>query len=73
MMTTMKYPSELHYFESQSKEVFSRTPNGMLHIDKLIEGKPCWLSPALPRIEKPKSLVLADWTAAYWSPKKYSR
>ncbi|NBR07848.1 MAG: hypothetical protein EBT92_19085, partial [Planctomycetes bacterium] len=66
----MRYPDEFYFSEAQGQEIYTRTPTGNLSVEKLIESKPCWRAPALARIEKPKSLILADWTAAYWSSEK---
>ena len=66
----MHIPSQFYYSASQSSVCHSRTPTGNLAIKELIAGQPCWVLPTLPRIDKQKKLILADWTASNWSHKK---
>lgn len=66
----MKKINQFYYDETQSTVLHTRTPTGNLDVKELIEGRPCWISPVQPRLEKKKTLILADWTATHWSDKK---
>ncbi|MDF1827455.1 MAG: hypothetical protein P1U39_04170 [Legionellaceae bacterium] len=69
----MNVPDGFYYRETQSSIEYRRTPTGALEIKELIAGNACWIPATLPRIQKPKSLVLADWTAKTWSHDKIER
>ena len=61
---------KFYFTETQSSINYSRTPTGALEIRELIAGNACWIPATLPRVEKQKTLVLADWTAKNWAPEK---
>jgi MoxR-like ATPase len=65
----MPYPDYFYHKEKSSESQYSTTPQGTLDVGRLINGRPYWkkLSAAT---EKPKSLILADWTADKWSEEK---
>jgi hypothetical protein len=66
----MIFPIEFYVNEAQSRVEYTRTFTGNLDVNRVISGEPCWVMPLLPLVQKPKKLVLADWTAAYWSRDK---
>lgn len=67
-MTT--YPNSFYYSEKNSKRKFRRTPPGILNPVHLAQGKPCWQMPNSPNDQKPRKLILSDWTAASWDEAK---
>ncbi len=60
----------LYYIEKQGWVNYTRNPVGKLAVNELIAGKPCWVPPTLPSIEKQKTLILADWSMPAWTSEK---
>ena len=65
----MTLPARFYYTKTSSEPPCSRTPQGTLVVEKLINGRPCWKKLSAGS-EEPKSLILADWTAGNWSEDK---
>lgn len=65
----MSYPSHFYYTDKSSESQYSFTPQGSLDVGRLINGRPYWRKPSAGN-QQPKSLILADWTAANWSQEK---
>lgn len=64
------YPSIFYYKAKSSESRYTFTPQGQLHVGRLINNQPCWKSLNPTFEEKKKALVLADWAAICWSPRK---
>ena len=65
----MEYPKELYYTEKSSDAEYSPVPPGSIEVERFINGKPFWRKDLAPT-DKPKAMVLADWTALDWSEDK---
>ena len=63
------YPAEFYYTEKSSAAEYSYVAQGTLDVSRLINGKAFWKKD-LAHINKPKAILLADWTAKEWSDKK---
>ena len=63
-------PKKYYYYEKQSAPVYGNTPSRRFSVERCIAGKPYWLQPKDKSVTKQKTLVLADWTAANWTPEK---
>jgi MoxR-like ATPase len=68
----MPIPHQFYYNETQGTAECISPYTGSLDINQLIQGKPCWIPLTQSRENKPKKLVLADWTAWSWTPEKIS-
>jgi AAA domain (dynein-related subfamily) len=66
----MHIPSSFFYSETQSKISYDSIPAGAPNIDRFLVGLPAFPTPTLAREERPKKLVLADWTMPAWSQEK---
>ncbi|RUR15054.1 hypothetical protein ELY21_15140, partial [Legionella sp. km535] len=62
----MNIPAEFYYMLSQTKPAYTHTPTDVLDINRLIQSKAAWELPASMG-QKPKKLILSDWTAEHWS------
>ena len=65
----MPKPNAFYYTPAQGQLQFTHTPTGVLDVNQLIIGKAPWIVPN-PCKKKQKKIILADWTAANWSPNK---
>jgi hypothetical protein len=65
----MPIPREFYYYETQSGRRFTREPTGVLDADQLVRGKAPWVLPSSRQL-KQKKLIIADWTARFWSQEK---
>ncbi|KTD52732.1 hypothetical protein [Legionella quateirensis] len=65
----MSIPGDFYYVLSQTKPDYTYTPTDLLDINKLIQSKAPWILPT-SLIQKPKKLILNDWTAENWSHDK---
>jgi len=66
----MPFPAEFYYQETQSTTHYTREPTGHFDVNRMIAGAPAWVMPSLPRVAKPKKIILADWTVPFWSDDK---
>lgn len=63
----MRFNDAFYYIEKQDGKIYGSTPPGQISIDRILHSKPdYWEKPSLEKLQKPKSLVLADWTAKNW-------
>ncbi|MBL7480725.1 hypothetical protein [Legionella bononiensis] len=65
----MSIPGEFYCLLSQTKPAYTYAPTENLDINKLIQSKAPWILPA-SLAQKPKKLILSDWTAKNWSYSK---
>mgnify|MGYP000644408870 CR=1 FL=1 len=61
----MTLPAEFFYQDAQTKEHCTEVPSGTIAIDQFLLSKPYWVSATLARDNKPKKLIISDWTAPY--------
>ena len=69
----MVYSPFFYYQEAQTNVSYTSTPTGSVEVSRLVEGRPAWVLPTLPREIKQRNLVLADWSALNWSEEKRGR
>lgn len=62
----MLYPQYFYYSEKNSAAEYSRVPQHMLNVGRMIQHKPAWKKISSSVTPKPKSLILADWSAENW-------
>ncbi|KTD52730.1 hypothetical protein [Legionella quateirensis] len=62
----MSIPGDFYCLLSQTKPAYTYAPTENLDINKLIQSKAPWILPA-SLVQKPKKLILSDWTAKNWS------
>ena len=62
--------SLFHYLDKNEGSIYSFKPPGYLNVDRLLKNLAPWKKYGLSSELKPKSLILADWTAAGWSREK---
>lgn len=61
----LNYSHAFYYTEKQSGERYSTVPTGDIDFDRSLQkGHPIWKLPALTKKEKPKTLILTDWSLA---------
>ena len=68
----MSIPGEFYRLFSQTKPAYTYAPTENLDINRLIQSKAPWILPS-SMVQKPKKLILSDWTAEYWSFHKIIR
>lgn len=67
----MPYPDELFYTEAHSGLSLVETPTGNIDVISLMRGQRAyWIAPSALQEQKPKKLILADWSAPRWSSRK---
>jgi len=69
MRRNIIYPDVFYYKVKNTDPVYSHNPPGKINVERLIAGQPYWEKIGGEE-EKPKSLILADWTAGNWSGEK---
>ncbi|MFA5960952.1 MAG: hypothetical protein WC785_10610, partial [Tatlockia sp.] len=64
--------SNPHFYVSEKKAdcIYTRKPQGRLNGNRLVQNLPAWQIEGVKSIAKPKTLILADWTAWDWSFEK---
>jgi len=63
----MRFNDAFYYTEKQEGKIYGSAAPGKISIDRLLQSKPdYWEKPSLEKLQKPKSLILADWTAKNW-------
>lgn len=65
-------PCSLYYNEKSTTRSYTTVPTGDLDISRLPKYSDYWISDAGTRL-KPKTLILADWTAIYWPEHKVNQ
>lgn len=67
----MTFPVWLFYKESGSALNYQSSPTGTINVERLLQGHDkFWLSPIHKDQLKKKKIILADWSAFFWSKKK---
>jgi hypothetical protein len=67
----MPFPNEFYYSETISAEQYSSNPQGVPNFIRMAQLKPDYWPKNFPTsVPKPKTLILADWTASCWSKVK---
>ncbi len=66
----MQYPSSFYFNSKQPGLSHTNQPSGILDVSRLIQNKKPFKNTTLISVQKPKTLILADWTAEYWSHEK---
>lgn len=70
----MAIPESYYYLDTQSQQLLDDEPSGEIDIDALIQGETkYWVNLGLQDIEKPKMLILSDWTIKNWPSEKVQR
>lgn len=66
----MPNPGFLFYTDKNEASQYSHTPPGHLKVPRMLQNKSPWKKYGLSSEQKPRSLILADWTANQWSENK---
>ncbi|WP_040535094.1 AAA family ATPase [Legionella drancourtii] len=66
----MQYPSSFYFNSKQPGLSHTNQPSGILDVSRLIQNKKPFKNTTLISVQKPKTLILSDWTAEYWSNEK---
>ena len=69
----MPYPEKFYYNQKQSEPLYGSSEPGTLDVNRMLHGLPPFKKPILASQRQPKTLVLADWTAANWSTEKIEK
>ena len=63
----MPYPDEFYYTQVRSGFDYRDSSPGTMDVARFINGRPCWKYNSPGHEQKPKKIILADWTAPNWS------
>ncbi len=66
----MQYPSSFYFNSKQPEVSLTNQPSGILDVSRLIQNKKPFKNDILINVQKPKTLILANWTTEYWSHEK---
>lgn len=66
----MPYPLFFYYTEKSMESGYKKEPPGSLEVDRLAMNQPAWKELFSSEVPKPKCLILADWTARFWTEEK---
>ncbi|KTC66272.1 AAA domain (dynein-related subfamily) (plasmid) [Legionella adelaidensis] len=69
----IQFPLFFYYLQSNSSKRFSKRPNGKLNVARLIKNLPYWEDMHATREYRPKTLILADWSARNWTREERMR
>lgn len=66
----MNYPDEFEYNDKTDVKTYTRTPQKIISIPRLIQNKPYWEKMTSVSQRTKKTLIVTDWTARAWREDK---